>query len=75
MSSVYGAIKLTPRNANFKNVMNDSDVIAVKVLEDNQIGCEHFATISNMWSSRLRKSFVSLTLHNLNDTFNIKLHT
>ena len=50
--------------------MDEFDVIDVENLEDIQMGCQYFATIPDMWSSIFRKSFMELTLHYLDDTFN-----
>ena len=74
-SSVDVVLKLPSINANRKNVMDESDVIAVNILEAIQMGCGYFATASDMWLSKFRKSFMELTLYYLDDTFNMKNFT
>ena len=71
-TSVKGRLILSSRNTNQKYVMEEANVVSDKVLKVIEKECIYFACTTDMWSSRHRKSFMTITHHFLTENFFMK---
>ena len=71
-TSVKGRLILSSRNTNQKYVIEEANMMSDKVLKVIEKECIYFACTTDMWSSRHRKSFITITQHFLTEDFFMK---